>query len=60
MKIGDLIEVIAATCFVVAAVLATHHAWPGLIVAGVCLVYFAQVTAHTSIQLPRIRWRRKP
>lgn len=51
MRVGDLIEWIAATAFTAAAYLATHLAWPSLIVAGVCLAYFAQCWASHPIKL---------
>lgn len=54
MKLGDVIEVLAAACFVAAAILSTRLLWPGLIVAGFALAYFAQVTAGTPINIPRL------
>ena len=53
MKVGDLLEWIAAAAFVVAGYLWLHSIALALAILGVCLVYFGQCLAST--ELPRLR-----
>jgi len=57
MKLGDLLEIVAAVCFAVAAVLATGLVWPGLVVAGVASAYLAQ--CYASHPVPALKVRRR-
>jgi hypothetical protein len=54
MKVGDILEWLAAAAFVVAANLATHLAWPAVAVAGAFLVYFAQCYSTHPVTLPKL------
>lgn len=57
MRVGDLLEWLAAAALSVATYLATARAWPALIVVGCCLAYFAQ--CHAATPFPRLRVRVK-
>lgn len=60
MRVGDVLEWIAAACLVASSVLATNLAWVGLLTGGVCLAYFAQCHAQQAVpkpRLPRLRLR---
>lgn len=57
MRVGDLLEWLAAAAFVAGAFLATHRIWPALLAAGVCLAYLAQCHAQQAIPKPRLRLR---
>ena len=58
MRTGDLLEVLAAACFVAATLLSAH--WLTFVVAGVCLAYFSQCSAHSPFPWPRLRLSRLP
>lgn len=59
MRIGDLLEFIAAGCLIAAAVLATHLAWPGLCVAGVAFAYFGQCWASHPVPQVSLAWSQR-
>lgn len=54
MKVGDLLEWLAAACFVAGAYLASHRSWVAVLVGGVCLAYFAQCHAQQAVPKPRV------
>lgn len=51
MRVGDLLEWLAATAFVVGGYLASGRAWVAVLVAGLCLAYFAQCYSTHPIKL---------
>lgn len=53
MKLGDVLEIIAALFVVGAVLLATGEAWAALAAAAVCLGYEAQCYAHTDLRRKR-------
>lgn len=57
MRVGDLLEWIAASAFVAAAYLWQRSIPLALVVGAACCVYFGQCYGTSS--LPRIRLRRK-
>lgn len=54
MKVGDILEWFAGTAFVAAAYLATHRAWPAVVVAAAVLVYEAQCYSDSKIPRPKL------
>lgn len=53
MRVGDVLEWLAAVCLVLGAYLGSGRLWPALLVAAVCLLYEAQCLAQ--MPLPRRR-----
>ena len=57
VRAGDLLEWIAAVALTVGVYLGTRYLWVSLLVAGVCLAYFAQCYSTVSLPRPRRRIR---
>ena len=58
MRVGDLLEWLAAAAFVAAGYIEFNSIPLALAIFGVCLVYFAQLFATTEfprVRLPRFR-----
>lgn len=53
MRVGDILEWLAAAAFTVGAYLATHHPWPAVLVGGLALAYEAQCYATATFSRPK-------
>ena len=63
MKVGDILECLAAAAFTVAVTLATQQLWPAFVVAGTFFAYEAQCVSTHPVKLPRPRlpkWLKTP
>ena len=57
MRLGDVLEWVAAAGLVAAGYLGTHMVWVALLIGAICLAYFAQ--CHAATEIPKFRIRIK-
>lgn len=57
MRLGDVLEWVAAAGLVAAGYLGTHMVWVALLIGAICLAYFAQ--CHATTEIPKFRLRFK-
>jgi hypothetical protein len=56
VRVGDVLEWLAAVLLVAGAYCATGMAWPSMLTAAVCLLYLAQCYANQKVALPKVSW----